>query len=126
VLGGALLDPLDAGLLVFRTADRGVVQDFADNDPYVKTGLVTGFTIREWMVVVGTELLDGGSLDEEETPPPPPPPCTATPATYNEWFQPAYRGYISNNPGVSAPEAFKTVAALWDTAPENPNNNNKQ
>ena len=52
VLAGALPDPSDRALLVW-TAPREVVERFAANDPYVVQGLVTGWTVREWNVVVG-------------------------------------------------------------------------
>ncbi len=53
ILGGALSDPTDQALLVFRTADRGVVENFVRNDPYVTQGLVTHWEIRPWAVVIG-------------------------------------------------------------------------
>jgi uncharacterized protein YciI len=52
LLGGALPDPYDRALLVW-TAPREVVERFAERDPYVVHGLVTGWTIREWNVVIG-------------------------------------------------------------------------
>ena len=52
VLAGALPDPYDRALLVW-TAPREVVERFAAADPYVVQGLVTGWTVREWDVVVG-------------------------------------------------------------------------
>jgi len=52
VLAGALPDPYDRALLVW-TAPRDVVERFAAADPYVVHGLVTGWTVREWNVVVG-------------------------------------------------------------------------
>ena len=52
LLAGALPDPYDRALLVW-TAPRVVVEHFAENDPYVVHGLVKGWTIREWNVVVG-------------------------------------------------------------------------
>ena len=52
LLAGALPDPHDRALLVW-TADRAVVERFAAADPYVVHGLVTGWTIRDWNVVVG-------------------------------------------------------------------------
>ena len=55
VLGGAFADPVDGALLVFRTADRAVVEEFARNDPYVLNGLVTRWEVRSWMVVIGDE-----------------------------------------------------------------------
>jgi uncharacterized protein YciI len=52
LLAGALPDPYDRALLIW-TAPREVVERFTQNDPYVVHGLVTGWTIREWNVVVG-------------------------------------------------------------------------
>ena len=52
LLAGALSDPYDRALLVW-TAPRDVVERFAEQDPYVVQGLVTGWTVREWNVVIG-------------------------------------------------------------------------
>ncbi len=52
LLAGALPDPYDRALLVW-TAERAVVERFAEHDPYVVEGLVTGWTVREWNVVIG-------------------------------------------------------------------------
>ena len=52
LLAGALPDPYDRALLVW-TAPREVVEEFVAADPYVRHGLVTGWSIREWNVVVG-------------------------------------------------------------------------
>jgi uncharacterized protein YciI len=62
VLAGALTDPADRALLVFRAVDRSVVEDFARNDPYVTNGLVTRWEIRPWSVVIGGDKgrLQGG------------------------------------------------------------------
>ena len=53
VLAGAFTDPADGALLVWNVADRGVVEAFVEQDPYVRNGLVTRWRIREWNVVVG-------------------------------------------------------------------------
>ena len=52
LLAGALPDPYDRALLVW-IAPREVVERFVEHDPYVVHGLVTGWTIRTWNVVVG-------------------------------------------------------------------------
>lgn len=62
VLAGALADPTDRALLVFRAADRHVVEEFARNDPYVTSGLVTRWEVRPWTVVIGNEPSDAGSV----------------------------------------------------------------
>jgi uncharacterized protein YciI len=56
LLAGALGDPIDGALLVFRAADPSVVEEFARHDPYVVNGLVTRWQVRPWTVVVGNEL----------------------------------------------------------------------
>ena len=52
LLAGALSDPYDRALLVW-TAEREVVERFAEQDPYVVSGLVTAWRVRPWNVVVG-------------------------------------------------------------------------
>jgi uncharacterized protein YciI len=60
LLAGALAEPADGALLVFRTAGRAEVEDFARNDPYVLNGLVTRWEIRSWAVVIGNAPRDAG------------------------------------------------------------------
>jgi uncharacterized protein YciI len=55
ILAGALAEPPDRAVLVWRTDDRSVVEHFIDGDPYVQNGLVTSWTIRPWTVVIGEE-----------------------------------------------------------------------
>jgi hypothetical protein len=49
---GAFSDPYDRVLLTWLTEDEAVVRTFADADPYVVNGLVTGYSIRRWNVVI--------------------------------------------------------------------------
>jgi len=51
VLAGALADPPDMALLVFT--DAAAAERFAQNDPYVRHGLVTSWRVREWTTVIG-------------------------------------------------------------------------
>jgi uncharacterized protein YciI len=44
-------------VLVFKAADRHVVEDFAKADPYVLNGLVTSWRVREWTTVMGKDAL---------------------------------------------------------------------
>lgn len=53
VYGGALSEPADQALLVFRVDDRAVVEAFVRSDPYVLHGLVLRWEIRPWAVVIG-------------------------------------------------------------------------
>ena len=52
-IAGALGDPPDGALLIFRAATSSVAEDFAQQDPYVTNGLVTNWRVRHWHVVVG-------------------------------------------------------------------------
>jgi uncharacterized protein YciI len=55
VLAGALADPVDGAVLVFRGASREVAENFARADPYVVNGLVTRWRVREWTTVAGED-----------------------------------------------------------------------
>ncbi|HET8629824.1 MAG TPA: YciI-like protein [Thermomicrobiales bacterium] len=60
LLAGALADPVDRALLIFRAPDRAAVEAFARADPYVTTGLVGRWEVRPWMVVIGDEPAAAG------------------------------------------------------------------
>ncbi len=53
VLGGAMNDPVDGTLLLFKGESREVAEQFARVDPYVLNGLVNQWRVREWTTVVG-------------------------------------------------------------------------
>jgi uncharacterized protein YciI len=53
VLAGALADPVDGAVLVFRGSSPDVAESFARSDPYVNNGLVTGWRVRKWATVIG-------------------------------------------------------------------------
>jgi uncharacterized protein YciI len=55
VLGGALANPVDGAVLLFRGESPAVAEHFAQADPYVLNGLVTRWRVREWTTVVGRE-----------------------------------------------------------------------
>jgi hypothetical protein len=52
ILGGALADPVDGALLLFKAGSPAVAENFARVDPYVTSGLV-----NRWYVRNGTRLL---------------------------------------------------------------------
>ncbi len=52
LIAGALTDPVDQAVLVFRLPDKSAIERFVLNDPYVINGLITRWDIRQWMVVV--------------------------------------------------------------------------
>ena len=52
VMAGAVGDPPHGALFVFRVADRAEVEAFAEGDPYVAAGLVTGRDVQPWNVVI--------------------------------------------------------------------------
>jgi len=53
VMGGALADPADSAILIFKAETPALVEDFARNDPYVKAGLIKEWSVRPWTVVIG-------------------------------------------------------------------------
>jgi uncharacterized protein YciI len=55
VLGGALADPVDGAVLLFRGDSPAVAERFAAADPYVTNGLVTRWRVRPWTTVVGPQ-----------------------------------------------------------------------
>jgi uncharacterized protein len=55
VLGGALADPVDGAVLLFRADSPAPARAFAESDPYVREGLVTRWRVREWTTVVGDD-----------------------------------------------------------------------
>jgi uncharacterized protein len=53
ILGGALAEPTDGGVLLFCSDSPGVAEQFAAADPYVLNGLVSRWRVRQWHTVVG-------------------------------------------------------------------------
>ena len=53
IVAGALADPIDGAVLMFRGENASVAEDFARTDPYVTNGVVAGWRVREWTTVVG-------------------------------------------------------------------------
>ena len=53
ILAGAYADPVDGAVLVFSGAISDVAEKFAQNDPYVKNGLVSNWRVRKWTTVIG-------------------------------------------------------------------------
>jgi len=55
LLGGALADPVDGAVLLFKGDSRSVAEDFAKADPYVTSGAVKSWYVREWNTVAGDQ-----------------------------------------------------------------------
>jgi uncharacterized protein YciI len=55
ILAGAYANPVDGAALLFQCASREVPERFVAADPYVQSGLVTRWSIREWSTVVGRD-----------------------------------------------------------------------
>lgn len=53
IMAGALADPADGAVLIFKGDGPHVAEEFAGNDPYVKNGLIKEWSVRQWSVVVG-------------------------------------------------------------------------
>ena len=74
-LAGALGDPPDGALLVFRTESADVPEAFAQQDPYVISGLVSRWQVRPWTSSRSrvdrpeSRLEDGGEILVRTRPP---------------------------------------------------------
>jgi uncharacterized protein YciI/heme-degrading monooxygenase HmoA len=55
VLGGALANPVDGAVLLFRGDSPEVAEKFAKADPYVTSGAVKRWHVREWKTVAGED-----------------------------------------------------------------------
>ncbi|HEY2908228.1 MAG TPA: YciI-like protein [Vicinamibacterales bacterium] len=55
VIAGAIGDPADGALLIFRSADASVAEAFARHDPYVINGLVRTWRVKPWNLVLGSD-----------------------------------------------------------------------
>ena len=53
VLGGALADPVDGVVILFKSDSPEVAEDFARVDPYVLNGIVKRWHVRKWTTVAG-------------------------------------------------------------------------
>jgi uncharacterized protein YciI len=51
VMAGALADPADGAVLIFRGEGPEAAHEFVKRDPYVKNGLITEWSVRQWNVV---------------------------------------------------------------------------
>ena len=68
LLGGALADPLDGAVLVFRGPSAAAAEAFVLADPYVVHGLVRKWRIRKWSTVVGDGALIPNSGPDRAVP----------------------------------------------------------
>jgi hypothetical protein len=55
VMAGAMAEPADGAVLIFKGESPKIAEDFAKNDPYVKNGLIKSWEVRPWTVVVGQD-----------------------------------------------------------------------
>ena len=53
LLGGALSNPIDGAVFLFHGDSPEVAEKFARADPYVSSGAVKRWHVREWMTVAG-------------------------------------------------------------------------
>lgn len=50
-MAGALAEPPDGAVLIFRGDTPEAAHEFVSRDPYVKNGLITEWSVRPWIVV---------------------------------------------------------------------------
>jgi hypothetical protein len=55
VMAGPLGDPPDGGLIIFRADSPARVEEWVRGDIYVANGIVVGWKVRPWNLVIGAE-----------------------------------------------------------------------
>jgi uncharacterized protein len=55
LLGGAFANPVDGAVLLFQGNSPKVAEKFAEADPYVTSGTVKRWYVREWTTVAGKD-----------------------------------------------------------------------
>jgi uncharacterized protein len=55
LLGGAFANPVDGAVLLFQGNSPAVAENFAKADPYVTSGAVKRWYVREWTTVAGKD-----------------------------------------------------------------------
>jgi uncharacterized protein len=55
LLAGALAEPVDGAIFLFRGESPAAAEQFAESDPYVRNGLVKSWRVRLWTTVVGED-----------------------------------------------------------------------
>jgi uncharacterized protein YciI len=63
VLGGAVGDPVEGAMLLFRADSPAVAENFATCDPYVTNGLVVKWRVQPWSTVVGDDAANPIRVD---------------------------------------------------------------
>jgi len=53
LMAGALADPYDQAVFVWKVDDTEVIDRFVAHDPYMREGLIKSFRVRKWNVVIG-------------------------------------------------------------------------
>ena len=53
IMAGALTEPSDTGVFIFKGESPKTAENFAKNDPYMLNGIVAEWEVRPWNVVVG-------------------------------------------------------------------------
>jgi uncharacterized protein YciI len=53
ILGGALANPVDGVIILFKGDSPEVAEKFARADPYITSGIVRRWHVREWTTVAG-------------------------------------------------------------------------
>jgi len=54
VLAGAMANPVDSAMFIFKDVTDSEIKQFVEDDPYFVNGLVKSWRVREWTAVVGT------------------------------------------------------------------------
>jgi uncharacterized protein YciI len=55
ILGGAVGDPVESSLLLFKCNSPDIPAAFAQSDPYVLNGIVVRWKVSPWNTVIGPD-----------------------------------------------------------------------
>ncbi|PSC70823.1 YCII-related [Micractinium conductrix] len=53
MVAGAVADPVDGAVFIFRNVSKEEVDAFVASDPYFQNGLIPSYSVRPYMVVAG-------------------------------------------------------------------------
>ncbi|MBZ5584811.1 MAG: YciI family protein [Acidobacteriia bacterium] len=106
ILGGALAEPVDGAVLVFRGDSPEIAEAFAKADPYVRHGVVTGWRVRKWTTVAAATGATGVPAEGVH-----PAPVDVSELSAGDW--PSVRAIYLE--GIATGDAtFEQAAPEWD------------
>lgn len=57
MIAGALADPPDGAVMIFKGDSPAAAEEFTRRDVYIQKGLITEWTVRPWNVAIGGDSI---------------------------------------------------------------------